>query len=1158
MAILEVHDGRGRVERVVLTRDEPFIFGSSTACSVVIDEPSVAPVHGRIRWKKRKFKLDAGADVESIDLNGKRIKSSSLYQGDEIRVGSTRIFVISTEDANEPPEDDKTRVQAAPKAMGSPVATVSKRSRGVFEGDAVARALDLPSRPEPLKRSRAWRKELQNSEPSEAAVPATKPGFGGWVRSRMAPASDAPGQERVISSPMVVGLAITLVILIVASFGLWRVIVKASAQKQYTKAFDTLNEGDYRNAIKQLDAFLAAFPDDPRSNKARVYQALAKVRQFTSNTGASWENAFQAAQSMVAEVGQLDEYRDASTELAEQVVKTVEGLADRARAAADPAALVEAEAALAFCERVAGKAEENLLSRSRALPKLAQAREAIRRAETKARAITAMNAAISGNSASGAYTARDELVTAYPDLAQDRDLLAGMLKANEIVRKAVSYDPSQRPGETEPHPDPLGPPTSLVLRLDPGSPASKEGEVVYAIADGLAFGLDSVTGAPLWQSPVGLSSPFPPVPIIGGGPSALVIDARYDELVRVDGRTGKTVWRQTLGEAVNEPPMVSGNSAIVATPGGKILFLDLANGGLRGTLNLGRPLTKAPVADESGSHLYVLGDEDCLFVLDRDPPACARVEYLGHPSGSIAATPTRVGRFLIVLENRSIKDGVWRVFGLGEDGIKITARQSIPVAGWTWQSPPSSGSVLWSASDRGEIVAYSIGRDEDQNPVKPIASIAADNLASGPAYGLARSARELWVGSGRPTRYDLNDESGKLAVTWVVSPSGPALGPVQVTAKLAVFTQQSLDGPGVALAGVDPRNGSLRWRTTLGAPWPLPFIEGKEPGSIRSLGFDGKPSLISRERLETGGFVEQALSKTGEFRVPSLGAGWLTCGDTTVLIPSPTSDHMLVQSGNNPFRAIDLPSPLGAHPIAWGKDVLVPGGDGRIYLIDATSGEFAADPYVPRFDRAHPSRWRDPVLVDGDAVILSDEEGHLRRLSKALQPRPHLVVSAETSLGKPVVAGPASTGAAVLLATADGKVRALAARDLSPTSSIDLASPRSFGPVAVGGLGFVSDATGNVFAFSADGRKLWNTKLRAPMANTPALLDGVGWFPTRTRAIEARNLADGAWIERLTIGFPPAGPPIAAGNSLLVPSGLGSLRPIASGRNPKSTDASGN
>ncbi len=122
-----------------------------------------------------------------------------------------------------------------------------------------------------------------------------------------------------------------------------------------------------------------------------------------------------------------------------------------------------------------------------------------------------MDAALKANRPGDAYSARRGLVRRYPDLAPDKDVAARLILANEQIRKAVVFDPSGRPGETEPRPDPLGPPTSLVLRLEPGkAPPTADGPVAYALADGFVFGLDAATGAPRWQVPVGVASPFPP------------------------------------------------------------------------------------------------------------------------------------------------------------------------------------------------------------------------------------------------------------------------------------------------------------------------------------------------------------------------------------------------------------------------------------------------------------------------------------------------------------------------------------------------------------------------------------------------------------------------------------------------------------------------
>lgn len=1141
MAILEIHDGRGHVHRVTVARDELALFGTSPACAIVLGGEGIAPIHGRLRWSKQKFKVDAGAGIDAVEVNGKRVKSSSLYRGDEIRVGLCRIFVITVEADGDDPGDDRTRVQPAPRAL-APAA----RPGGVFESTAMAEVLDVPGRSEAARPGRDWQDVLEGAEPSGPIVAPKPVGYWERVRERFGLRHDAPGRERVLSSPIILGLVGTLFALIVLSVALWKIIVRTTAERQYTRAFESLDAGDYRNAARQLDDFLAANPDDARSGKARVFRALARVRQYTSSSGASWENAVKAAEEMVAEVGALPEYRDASTELAEQLVKAVEGLADRARASADPETLGAAEAALAFERRVAGKAADALLARSRALPKLDQAREAIRRAQAKARALAAIDAALAEGSADLAYAGRDALVGVYGDLASDRDLIDRLIRANDLIRQGAKFDPSGRPGETEPHPDPLGPPVSLVLRHEPGSKPSG-GPVVYALSDGLIVGLDGGNGAPLWQVPVGAASPFPPLPIAGVAAAILVVDARHDELVRLDGRTGKLVWRQELGERVADPPLVLGNQIFQPTPTGKVLAIDLTTGALRGTLNLGRKTARSPVVDESGDHLYLLGDEDCLFVLGREPLACLAVQYVGHEPGSIACAPTRVGRFLVVAENTTLTDGQWRVFVLDEDGIGLKPRQTLPVAGWTWGSPSTLGSVIWSASDRGEIVAYSIGLYESERPFRPIAAVAAEVEASGPAFGLARSEREFWLSGGRPGRFELNTESGKLNGLWTLGAAGPAVAPVQIAGRVAVFTQAAGDGPGLALSGVDAQTGSPRWRTTLGVPWPVAPTPGAEEGSLATLAFDGSDLVLVRELVSGGGFVEQPFPRAGSFRLPASGAVRLSCGAMSVLVPSPNGSQFLVREGGK-FRAVDLPSPMGARPIAWGPHVLVPGVDGRVYLIDPASGESAADPFVPPFDKDHPYRWAAPVLVAEDAVVLADREGRIRRLVKSDKPRPRLAVSGEASLGQAIVGDPATTGGSVLVATADGKVRSLSARDLSPASTVDLPAPRASGPDSSGDGAFATDAAGGVFAFGPDGQKRWQARLHSASTVPPAVRGGSAWFLTRSGSLESRSTADGSASGRVKLDILPAGAPAFAGPRLIVPTGLGTIRAVADER----------
>ncbi|MFO0950921.1 MAG: PQQ-binding-like beta-propeller repeat protein [Isosphaeraceae bacterium] len=726
-----------------------------------------------------------------------------------------------------------------------------------------------------------------------------------------------------------------------------------------------------------------------------------------------------------------------------------------------------------------------------------------------------------------------------------------MTQANDLIRKAVTVDPSSRPAETTEFADPLGPPTTLVLRSadnGPPSPASPGGPLVFAQADGLAYAVDGSTGAPVWQRPVGLSSPFPPQPIPGGS-SVLVVDSRHDALLRLDARDGTLRWRQQVGEAVAAPPLVLGNQVIQPTPSGKLLFLDLNSGSLQATVNLGIPVSGTPVSDELGGVLYVTAARDSLFVLARDPLSCLDVVYLGHAAGSVVGSASRVGRYLIVPENHEINESRWRVLVANEDGTKLKEVQSVPVSGWTWGPVGASGSVVWADGDRGGVAAYAVGAYGEKEPFRLIARLNADAKSSGPAFSLVRSERELWIGSGRSGRYDLDLEKGRVTPAWTMGDAGPALAPPQAAGPLVVLTQENTDGPGAALWGVDPQNGTVRWKTLLGTAWPSPPTAdvAHSPSRLTALGADGGLLTIGRDLLARGGFVTSTLPRPGSFRLPGGalarldGAGW------TVIVRSIGSNSVLVRAGDSgPFTELRLPVPVRARPLAWGSEMLLPGADGRAYLVDPVTGQSRAEPYIPSFDRSRPTRWRGVVLLDANTVALADDAGRVRRITRVNDPRPRLVVAEEVSLGKPLTAEPASAARAVVVVTDDGKVRSLASRDLSPAGVWSTDAPLASSPSVSAGRVFVADLAGGILALGEDGQRLWSVTLpgKTGIVGTPTVAERAVFVVTRDGMLHVRSLADGAEIERRELGVLAAAGPIAFENELIVPAGMGSLRPV--------------
>lgn len=1136
MATLEVHDGRGHVSEVKLSGEKAAILGSDPECDVVLNDPRALPYHARLRWVNGQLRIEAFPEARVVEVNGKKVVSTALNQGDEIQIGQFRVFL---------------------QGPGGRVARARTSSTAKPE-DALDWLSEEPIEGPPASQKRP-RRPSREPAPAEGVVgdlavsTRSRVRLSWWQRLlRSLNAGGAPGDEKLAKNPLILGLVVILGMLSLIGYGMWTVVQRNRANQQYTRASQKFDERDYRGAVADFDTFLANNSGDLRRGKARVMRELANVKQFSASSASAWNSAIEAARQMVARVGEEAYYSDARMDLANEVLKAASGLAQLTAKNAEPRSLREMEEALELFDSIAGPAAKTMRTKEKIPELTAAAHAAVEKARIRRESIATMSTLVEQNQPDGVFSARDQLVTRYPDLARDKDVVAQVEAASELVRKATSFDSSTRPALVDPHPDALGPPVSLVLRLVPPNaqpePATANAPLVYAIAHGYVYGIDGSNGAPVWHTPVGMTSPFAPVLISGDPPSIVLFDARYNELTRLDGRTGSLLWRQPLGELVASPPLVLGNQVLQATPSGKLLFLNLSNGELQGSLDFKRPLSGTPSVDEAGQYFYVTGDRDCVFVVARDPIECVGVAYLGHKPGSIRAAPGRLADYLIVPVNDDLWEGHWSVFRIENEGESLRLVQSVQVPGWTWQTPSSLGRELFSVTDRNAILAFGQGPEGAAEPLKPVAATVPDARPSGPAFARARGDRELWISASRLGRFDLDAERGSLTANWTIERAGPALAPIQVAGRVAVFTHQFEEGPGVALWGVDPSVGRVLWKTVLGAPWPLEPSPAFDGQSLTTLSIDGSEVTFTPELFEKGGFVEMPLRRPGYFNLPVGPLKRLQTSALTVLVPAPEADHLLVRAGKTgEFARIDLPAPLGAAPLFWGEDLFVPGLDGRAYLVDPKTGAPRAEPYVPTFDNQQPTRWLDPVNLPGDAVLLVNQTGTLQRLVKQTEPRVRLATLGEPNdLKSTIDAHPAATQDSTIVTTSDNRVRSLSGRDLSALGAWNLDVPRAFGPIALG-RGFVAvfDKGGGIMLFAPDGNRAWVADLgEQPPLGPPVLRDGVLWVLSRDGVIQKRDASDGSPIERLDLNILPGGGLWHAGNALYAAAAPGTVRRV--------------
>ena len=200
---------------------------------------------------------------------------------------------------------------------------------------------------------------------------------------------------------------------------------------------------------------------------------------------------------------------------------------------------------------------------------------------------------------------------------------------------------------------------------------------------------------------------------------------------------------------------------------------------------------------------------------------------------------------------------------------------------------------------------------------------------------------------------------------------------------------------------------------------------------------------------------------------------------------------------------------------------------------------------MPKFDRDRQGTWFSPARLDNDTVVLADDVGRVIRLELKTAPVARLVGEAERVLDRRIIAAPASTGNAVIVATADRHVRSLAARDLSPVGSWALDAPLAGPPIGIGETCFVMDRAGGVMAFSRDGQRVWSIQLDSAVVGAPVVVDQLVWFLTRGGKLHVRSLSNGEKREQLALGALPSGGLLMAGKQELVPAGKGTIRPVA-------------
>lgn len=1095
MAELEIHYPDGLVGFRKLSNDQPLVIGNGSGCGVQLNDPSILPRHCLIRWTGRYYRVEAEPGARNVKARGVVIRWAKLRPNDELEVGRYRLVVRA---ASNELIHDSMDLELDLAALG--------------EGGVVK--LEDKGRPTQKKRPTTYYTPLYRS-------------------------------------PLFLGLLCSVAVLSLIGLGLFLVVRRSGAQRQFDAAMVELNEGKYAHAIVRFEQFVDDYPKSEWTDQARVWREFANVRKFSESAEPAWSNTLAATKSMLDAVGDVPYFLERIGEAGDLLVRTAEGLANNARDAKDAKALGESIEALAVLDRSIPDEHKSAAKVEQVQALIVSARLAIQKDETLRETLGQMDAAIAAKSPLDVYRLHRDLYQRYRDLADDAGCRNRRLLARGLEKEAVVYERLEAQAVAQPD-DFTRPVRAMVTRTATGE-ARALGRIAPVLVGDVLYGLEAGTGEVRWRRPVGFAPAFAPIELSGNPSRMLVHCTRDNSLALMDGNTGKLVWRCALGSMrlvwPSQPFFRQNQFQVTAElPGdpkpGVLLSIQTETGRFVGRFRFPQRLNGAPVGEAASGTTLVVGEQATAYLLSPAEGQCIGALAFDHEAGSINNAPLILGRLLFITERINPSRTRLRCLARVADDQPMKERQVIELPGQVWNESIARGGRLFVATDAGQFAIYDLGGDDDPQPLHLAAQAIQKADAATPAYLLPTSEREFWITSGSVHAYRVlgGDKSG-LATSLGEQPlAGPLIQPPLLFAGVLIVASESATGA-VHVSGMSSIGAGRRWTTVLGQP---PQTIRPDPGNEKALlvGFSGQTVNVGVAELSAGIVTNENSSATKSATATDAAPqrpvrGW-TDG---VLIWTEGAEGRLIWHGKSARPKVTrLPAAPHTSPAPFGKGVLIPCRDGMLYWMDPRTSQELCDPFPGPFTDGRPTPIGPVAAMNAETVFVVAGRSVARlRLDKESFPR--FTESARIELrGSPPTNIAAVGGRVVLTHETDlvtlrpDDLQVVDRRPIGSTVSTELA------PIASGTL-LVTDrnelwcVTGTDSGTGVQWRiPLSSRPVRPPVSDSDAI-----WIALADGAVARHALSDGKRLHAVHVGQAITDGPWLLGEHLVVQTTDGAL-----------------
>ncbi len=1138
MALLEIIHLTGELERRDLYKRQPMSIGSHSSNDLRIEEDGVEIMHARVSWNKEAWEVVA-AGTAPIDVNGTLVKKAALTSGDTLRFGTIDVRFVdpdgSPPKAVAPIVDEiglrpgSEEIKIAQKVENRKVASGTKPAAPTKKTDEdLAKSLEMlafdsrgsskkkgkPARDEddpfesiddddetpavspPKASPKAAPAKPQKPAPKEVVVEAAeafeevedtvdshpKPSLLHAVTGK----PKRPGEQDPVKSPIVLFLLGTIVLATLVGLAFYFIAGRRTTLQIYEEAVSHITEGKLNQGVEALNKFVTDFPKHEKVPEAEIMAGFANV-DMVSTANSNFGEAVKRLRDFAGAQREKPGFDALKDQLASRAGIIATGAAEMAAKQNNRELLAAVDSARLMLVNFSPKESQPTV-------KLRAIDDAKRTAELKINKtgelkskIEAIKAELTAKKPMAALIPRRALLADYPDFEKQKEIRDLMTQTLELERSLVVSDDPNTAAETT-DADTLPAPKVLAVNARSKNDQVSVNEVVWVQGKDCLYGVDTVTGLPLWRRPVGADPAFFPLEE-GTLPSLIAYDSERDELVRVNRLTGALVWRQALGERASGKPLLDGGQIYLTTEGGALLKIDIQTGSIVSRLKFSQHVVgPAAIGDE---HLVVIGDQDMGYVLTRTPLACVGVSYLGQKAQSIAAPLVSMGPYVLFVENQSEAASTLRL--LTRDATTgLTQVATAPVAGMVVDEPVVRGRDLFVPSSVERVSAFSVSDVAGEKPLTVGPVFQVQGAQGSPIYLTLGPERQVWMASSALRRLqlvtDVIQPDSKEAAVGISSQPIQSQGPLLFNARRRPFTDA------ITLTQTERDTLESEWQVVTGARLlAISPYEGGDAPSLVAINEAGASFRLSEAMLSDSGFISESANRLtiDEGTKGRLYGGPLPDAQVAVACGEPQARLWVINRLGQVERQAALPANPQGNPVPMGKKVVVP-LVGRLHVAQSGAGDTPVQDFeFPSGEK--PPIWKQLLPVDNTTVVALTEDGVLLQIRQQQNPSPHLAEVSRVALPGPTIGEMAIAQGRFAVACPSGDVQVYEATKLEPQGR-RVFDPAPSGPAFVTEAGVIVETGRNALhCLNLDEglTSKWQIATEgATLAGSPLLVDG--------------------------------------------------------------------